>query len=60
MIATAEEETSLFAFTGFQLHVLCTAAWKHALDKTLQMERVIVPAFAVFFEYDRLQHARTE
>lgn len=48
--STAEEEASFYACSGFQFYFFCTALEKHALEKTLQMERVTIPAFSVLIE----------
>lgn len=57
MIATDEEEASLFACLGSQHNVFYIAARKHALVKTIQSERVTNAKFSVSVSYGHLQHA---
>lgn len=58
MITTVDEEVSSFVFPGTHRHVSYTAVEKRSLEKTLEMERVIISLFSIFHGHGHLQHAR--
>lgn len=57
MIAAAGKQASLIACSDSQLYVFYFPVEKRTLAKTIQMERVTIPAISVSIGYDLLQHA---
>lgn len=50
MISTADEQASFCSCKSYQLQVFFSGVKKHASAKTLQMERVTIPAFSYFLD----------